>query len=100
LRKVGHVLAFRELSGRRDPQTSKVDFSFSGTDKVDVVPNLIDVCVRLASWSALYRPVLVGAERFGIGTSGNLTDRVEASEPQSSDGTQLPCRRPDLSADC
>jgi hypothetical protein len=49
----------------------------------------LTLCLRLASWSALDRPILVGAERFGVGTSSNLTDRVEASEPQSSDGTQL-----------
>lgn len=39
----GALVAEADLWARRDPLTSKVDFAFSGTDKVDVAPNLIDV---------------------------------------------------------
>jgi hypothetical protein len=39
----GALMAEADLWARRGPQTSKVDFSFSGTDKVDVVPNFTDV---------------------------------------------------------
>jgi hypothetical protein len=39
----GALMAEADLWARRDPQTSAVDFAFSGTDKVDVAVDINDV---------------------------------------------------------